>query len=186
MARTQKARLDGHYFWYQVGDQNVCCDVDGLFPSFKELNDAAKDCVFFALKTAARNCTAGVMETDIQTAIQNVKDRLAEWTKGVWKAARQGGVSAEPRQSVLARAIALATGKSLAEASEMVSAAVAEAIEEAGLDEEDSGYPAAARKIAASVRKELRTMVAKSYAVIQLQDKQAALDAGLSDTLPTT
>jgi hypothetical protein len=184
MARTQKARLDGHYFWYQVGDQNVCCDVDGLFPNFTEMSEAAKSCIFFSLKTASRNCTAGVLESDLGAAIQNVKERLVDWTNGIWKSARQGGVSAEPRQSVLARAIALATGKSLAEAAEMVSAAVAEAIEEAGLDEEDSGYPAAARKIAASVRKELRTMVAKSYATIQLQDKQAALESGLQDTMP--
>lgn len=110
----------------------------------------------FAAPTLIRNATAGLLTEDPVKAIERVKARIAAWLDGKWSA--KGEASAEPRTSLLARAIAEVLGCTPTEAAAKVEAAVEAALQAAGVDADsaDESEVEAAQKIGRDVRKAFR------------------------------
>lgn len=181
-----KAKLEGTTFSYEVAENMVAsCSVLALFPGFESFPEGGKKAVFFNLKTAARNATSGKMSTAelIAEAFAAVKKRLASWDAGFWQAAREGGAAGESQTSVLVRAISRALGLTPEEAQELVSEAIEEALDLAGLDK-DSDDPEEKKKVrtvASSIRASLKGKVEKTYLQIQEEDKKQKAEKTVDD-----
>ena len=146
----------GGIFEYQIDDAVATLDASEVVAAIPEWASSA---LHFALKTAARNATAGLMSKpeDVAEAIKRVSARIGAWSAGKWQAASER--SGEPRESLLARAVAEAMyGGDVATAVEDISAAIAAAYEQAGVDpdSEDKDEKAKVRKIAKDLRDQLR------------------------------
>jgi hypothetical protein len=181
-----KAKLEGSQFSYEVSPEQVAsCSLNALFPDFEALPEAGQKAIFFSLKTAARNATSGKMSTPelIADAFSAVSKRLASWAKGEWQAAREGGAAGESQTSVLVRAISRALGLTPEEAQELVSEAIEEALDTAGLDK-DSEEPEEKKKVrtvASSIRASLKGKVEKTYLQIQEEDKKQKAEKTVDD-----
>jgi hypothetical protein len=136
--------------------------------------DIINAAIRFALPTLLRNATAGLASEDPPKAIERVKARLAAWAEGKWSA--KGEASAEPRTSLLARAVAEALGKTVAEAAAIIEGAVERALEAAELDQEseDDEEKAAVRKVGTDVRKVFREAAEVAPIYKRLKDEAAA------------
>lgn len=169
-------------FSYQIeGHDAAVLDASGVIAA---LDGAAwaQQALYFALKTAARNATAGLMDKEPAEAAKRVSARLKAWSEGKWQAASER--TGEPRESLLARAVAEALGLEVADAAEQISAAIAAAQEEGGVDpeSEDKEVKAKANKIARDIRDQLRddSAVLPIYTRMQKEelDKRAAAKGG--------
>jgi hypothetical protein len=172
-----KAKLEGTSFSYEVEEgTQYSASLLALFPQWEQLTEAGRKVIGFALRTAARNATAGRMGTaeDRKLAAEAVKTRLAAWAAGEWQAAREGGAAGESQASVLVRALARALSVSVGEAQEQVTLAIGEALEAAGLDAEteDPEEKKKVRSTANAVRKAFRDAVAGTAAQIEEEDKR--------------
>jgi hypothetical protein len=146
-------------FSYQIaGFEPADLDAAEVVSSLPEWAISA---LHFALKTAARNATAGLMDDKLEEASKRVAARIAAWQAGSWQAASER--SGEPHETILVRAVAeyyasQGVEVTLAEVAKEISEAVTEALEKAGVDpeSEESKEAAQARKIARAVRDDLR------------------------------
>lgn len=141
-------------FAYKIDDAVASVDCSEIVAAIPEWATSA---LHFALKTAARNATAGLMTDKVDEAKKRVATRLTAWAEGKWQAASERG--GEPRESLLARAVAEALyGGDVAQAVEDLSAAIQAAYEAAGVDpdSEDAAEKAKVRKIAKDLRDQLR------------------------------
>lgn len=130
--------------------------------------------VQFALPTLLRNATAGLLNEDPAKAEERVKARIAAWLAGNWSA--KGEASAEPRTSILARAVAEALGIDVGTAAGKIEAAVEAALEKAGLDAEaeDDDEKAKVKAMANAVRKLFREAVEVAPIYKTMRDDAAA------------
>jgi hypothetical protein len=174
--KMAKAKLEGTTFAYEVTEgKTFSASLLALFPEWEQLSEAGRKVIAFALKTAARNATAGKMgdEDGIVEACEAVKTRLEAWARGEWQAARESGAAGESQASVLVRALARALGCTTSEAQEQITSAIAEALETASLDAEteDPEEKKRVRAVANAVRKAFKDAVAGTYAQVEEEDK---------------
>lgn len=131
----------------------------------------------FAIPTLLRNATAGLANEDPEKAKTRVAARIAAWLDGKWSA--KGEASAEPRTSLLARAVAEALGITPSEAASTIESAVESALEAASLDAETEDDEEKAKVIA--LAKEVRGMFREATEVNviykRLRDEAAAKKA---------
>jgi len=137
----------------------------------KEIVDKALQ---FALPTLLRNATAGLATEDPGKAIERVKARIAAWLEGKWSA--KGEASAEPRTSLLARAVAEALGIDAGEAASAIENAVDKALAAAGLDpeSEDDEEKGKVKSTSNEVRKLFRESSEVAPIYKRLRDEAAA------------
>lgn len=158
-------------FAYDVGGGKVASlDVASAFPSIAVMEDHELAAFHFAIKTAARNARASIKPDAIEEAFKAVTDRFSAWAKKVWRAASES--TGEPRDSILARAIAEVLSIEVAEAVEQISAMIQDAVDEAGLSRDEDADKAKIRKIGADVRDQLKSAsdVSKVYARLQAEE----------------
>lgn len=132
--------------------------------------------VKFALPTLLRNATAGLATEDPAKATERVKGRIAAWLAGNWSA--KGEASAEPRTSLLARALAEVMRIEVADAAAKIESAIETtmAAQEppCDADSEDDDEKSRCRKVAAAVRKALRETAEVAPVYKRLSDEAAA------------
>jgi hypothetical protein len=174
-----KMKLENNVFMHDImGDGTMVAklDVGAVFPAIVSAGGVAKDALFFAIKTASRNATAGLLSSDKPAynpaeAFKRVQARMDAWAKGVWQASSES--SGEPRTSLLARAVAEAMGRTPEEAAEDISAVIDAALDEASLDKEDETQKAAVRKISTAIRNQLKSDIAVERIYKRLQREDA-------------
>jgi len=127
----------------------------------------------FAIPTLLRNATAGLASEDPTKAVERVKARIAAWLEGKWSA--KGEASAEPRTSLLARAVAEALGIDAGEAASAIESAVDKALAAAGLDpeSEDDDEKAKVKSTSNDVRKLFRESAEVAPIYKRLRDEAA-------------
>lgn len=131
----------------------------------------------FAIPTLLRNATAGLANEDPEKAKTRVAARIAAWLEGKWSA--KGEASAEPRTSLLARAVAEALNITPAEAANAIETAVDAALESAQLDSEseDDDEKAKVAQVAKDVRSMFREAAEVAPIYKRLRDEAAAKKA---------
>lgn len=142
--------FNGSTLIYNLPNESVEVDLSTL-PA-----DIIQKALQFAIPTLIRNATAGLLTEDPVKATERVKARIAAWMDGKWSA--KGEASAEPRTSLLARAIAEVLGITPTEAAAKVEAAVEAALTAANVDADsaDEDEVAQAKATANAVRKAFR------------------------------
>ena len=137
----------------------------------------------FAIPTLLRNATAGLASEDPAKAVERVKARIAAWAEGKWSA--KGEASAEPRTSLLARAVAEALGIDAGEAASAIENAVDKALAAAGLDpeSEDDDEKAKVKSTSNDVRKLFRESAEVAPIYKRLRDEAAAKAAAAKPTV---
>lgn len=147
---------------YKVTDEVTLegLDLNKLY----ENKATAMQALAFAVKTALRNSTAGLMKDEhkaskFSEAVDAIKARAKTiFEDGKWAAVRQAGESAAG--TILAQALAKVAGVDVKAAAEQIDAAVEEAMNEKGLDPDAAQDDLTAeqkterRKLIASVHKE--------------------------------
>lgn len=166
------AALKAGKFSYKVGEKEISVDLP---PEVQALPEWILAGLHFAMKTAARNETAGKMKDKVAEAQASVERRLEEWAKGLWRSVTIASTeSRESSAGILARAVAEALGISPEDAATEISAIVEAALDEAKIDTADESpeNKKAAAKIAADTRKVLREDpgVYPIYTRIQAED----------------
>ena len=160
----------GSVLTYNLPTESVTVDLASLPANIVE------KALQFAIPTLIRNATAGLLTEDPVKATERVKARLAAWADGKWSA--KGEASAEPRTSLLARAIAEVLGITPTEAAAKVEEAVEAALTSAEVDADsaDEEEVAAAKTVANSVRKAFRETaeVAPVYARLKAEAAKKA------------
>lgn len=181
---TVEALKEGR-FSYVVADKTI--EVE-LPPEVKALPEWILQGLHFALKTAARNETAGKMKDKVAEAQAAVERRLGEWAKGLWRTVTvASGEAKESSAGLLARAVAEALGISPEDAAAEISALVEAALDEAKIDSGDETPESkkAAAKIGADVRKTLREDPAVFPIYTRIQAEDAAKRAEAAKTATT-
>lgn len=142
--------FNGSTLTYNLPNEQVVVDIASLPANIVE------KALQFAIPTLIRNATAGLLTEDPVKATERVKARLAAWAEGKWSA--KGEASAEPRTSLLARAIAEVLNITPTEAAAKVEAAVEAALTAAGVDADsaDEDEVKQAKEVANSIRKAFR------------------------------
>lgn len=165
----------GTVLTYQLPNEAVTLDIAAL-P--KEIVDKM---IQFAAPTLIRNATAGLLTEDPAKATERVKARIAAWLDGKWSA--KGEASAEPRTSLLSRAIAEVLGITPAEAAAKVEAAVEAALTAANVDADsaDEAEVEKAGKIGREIRKAFRE-TAEVAPVYKRLKEEAAKEAEAGKT----
>lgn len=151
-------------------------DVTAAFPAVVAAGGVALDALYFAIKTASRNATAGLLTEDKPAynpaeAFKRVQARMEAWAKGQWQASSES--SGEARTSLLARAVAEAMGITPDQAAEEISAVIDLALDEASLDKEDESQKAQVRKISNKIRADLKDDAAVKVIYTRLQREDA-------------
>ena len=145
-----------------------------------KLPEWAFNALHFALKTAARNATAGLMKDEPKKAFERVAQRFASWEKGEWKAAGSTGEAGEKVGTLLARALGKVLGISADDAADQISETIRGAVEAANLDPEsqEADEKKKVSKIAADIRSQLRTdpAVEPVYKQLQVEEAQKRAD----------
>lgn len=186
MAKETKFAIENGVATYTLdSDRAVSVDLNQAF-GFNALTDAAKACITFSVKTAMRNCTAGKMSTPegVVEAYEALKTRAETWLKGIWTARRES--EAEPRSSLLARALAQVQGCEPSEAAEFINSMIDAALQSAGIDPEADGESLsddekkAKRKVQSSIRKEISDDPGVALALAQIKAQDAADKAKLA------
>lgn len=154
------------------GEMVAELQVADAFPSFPNMTDAEKAALHFAIKTASRNATAGLMKDEPEKAFERVQERFKSWQGGIWRAASEA--SGEPRTSLLARAVAEVLGIDVSEAAENIGSIIEAQVDEAGLSPDEDADKAKIRKIGNDVRANLRSDVAVAKVYARLQAEEAA------------
>lgn len=161
-----------HSYNGNVLQQTLCgtdfsVDLDLLPQSIK---DAA---VRFALPTLLRNATAGLASEDPAKAVERVGQRIAAWMAGSWSA--KGEASAEPRTSLLARALAEVLGCEAKDAAARIEAAIEAALSNASIDpdSDDDDEKAKAKAIGNEVRKQIRETAEVAPIYKRMRDEAA-------------
>lgn len=174
-----KMKFENNVFTHDIkGDASMVAtfDLATAFPAIVSAGGVALDALQFAIKTASRNATAGLLSEDKPAynpaeAFKRVQARMEAWAKGVWQASSES--SGEARTSLLARAVAEAMGTTPEEAAENISAVIDAALDEASLDKEDETNKAAIRKISNKIRADLKDDKAVKEVYTRLQREDA-------------
>lgn len=166
-------------------DMKVSFDLNSVFAGFAQMSEVTKAALIFAVKTASRNSTAGKVENaeSLKEAFDSLKTRIKSWQNGVWASRRES--DAEPRSSLLARALALVQGSEPDEAAQFINAMIEENLVENGIDPEAESDALSdeekktKRKVQADVRKQISADpgVAAALAKIKAEDAAAKLAA---------
>ena len=173
-----KMVLKDNVFTHDItGDGSMVAkfDLAAAFPAIVSAGGVQLDALYFAVKTASRNATAGLLSADKPAynpaeAFKRVQARMEVWAKGVWQAVSES--SGEARTSLLARAVAEAMGITPEQAAEDISSVIDAALDEANLDKEDESNKAAVRKISTTIRNTLKSDIAveRIYKRLQVED----------------
>ena len=160
--------FNGSVLTYNLPEEDVVVDLAAL------PQEIIQKALQFAIPTLLRNATAGLLSEDPVKATERVKARVAAWAEGKWSA--KGEASAEPRTSLLARAIAEVLSITPKEAAEKVEQAVEAALSAANVDADsaDEDEVTQAKSIANSVRKAFRETAEVAPVYKKLKEEQAA------------
>jgi hypothetical protein len=178
---TKNHGFNGSILTYSLPNEAVVLDIATL-PA-----NIVQKALEFAIPTLLRNATAGLLTEDPVKATERVKARIAAWAEGKWSA--KGEASAEPRTSLLARAIAEVLGITPTEAAAKVEAAVEAALSAAEVDADsaDEEEVALAKTTANSVRRAFRETeeVAPVYARLKAETAKKAAEGKTRVSLAT-
>lgn len=141
------------------GTMVASLDLNAVFPSIISAGGVAVEALQFAVKTASRNATAGLLDStkpafNPAEAFKRVQARMTAWAGGKWLAASES--SGEPRTSLLARAVAEVMGITAEQAAEDITAAIDAALDEANLSKDEESDKAQVRKIGNAIRGAIR------------------------------
>lgn len=176
MTRKAKVSFNGTAMTYAIdGGGDFTVDVASLPQDIKDRM------LLRAAQFISREATAGLAESDPAAAIARAKQRMENLAQGLWRAV--SAESAEPRTSLLARAVAEAMGITAEEAAKEIAATIEAAIADAGLDPDDEEQETAIRKIGKATRDlysnsaEVGVILARLQAENAAKKAQAAVEA---------
>ena len=177
-----KMNFEGTMFTHDVtgdGSRVASLDLEAAFPGYEKFPEVLKSALQFAVKTASRNATAGMLSAekagyDPDTAFKRVQERFAAWVGGKWAAVAEGGTTGESRVSLLSRAVAEAMGIEVTEAVALINEALQAAYDEAGVDPAEESDKANVRKIGNHIRASLKEDPAVAVIYARLQAEESA------------
>lgn len=188
MARAKVEGATLSYDYSLKGDGSAVATIDldkafGAIGGYSNFPQNLKDCVFFSLKTAMRNASAGKLDTEENAvlALAAGKKRAEAIEAGKWQAAREASEPGE-RITILDKALAEVLGCSEEDAHQQVLLQITAALEEAKIDPDvEPSTPdekKARNKIVRETRRALRESaeVAEVADRMELEAKQAELE----------
>ena len=166
------------------GAMVAAMDVNSVIPGFTNMPEHVKQILHFAIKTASRNATAGLLKTEPEKAFQRVQERMKAWQGGTWRSAAEG--AGEPRSSLLIKALAEVMGESEDWAQEKFSEILEAKIDEAQLSRDEDNDKKAIAKIRSDLRKDFEKADDVAKVLARLRAEEAAKRAEAMDAKETT